>query len=200
MIPATGRLLEQISFLVEIDKLKQVFRKSKLIDGTRYENDAEHSWHLMAMALILVEHANEPGLDLLRVMQMLLVHDLVEIDAGDTFAYDVKGNQEKQEREEAAARRLFGILPEDQAAFVYALWQEFETRETAEAKFAAALDRLQPLLHNFLTGGESWQTYGITLDRALERNRHIASGSETLWKLAEKLLEEAVAKGLMRKE
>ncbi|WP_409342955.1 HD domain-containing protein [Paenibacillus sp. MBLB4367] len=191
------RLLSQLSFIVEIDKLKTILRKSLIMDGSRLENDAEHTWHLAMMALILNEHANDKSLDILRVLKMLLIHDIVEIDAGDTFAYDVKGNEDKAERENAAAERIFGLLPADQKAECLLLWQEFEVRQTSEAKYAAALDRLQPLLHNYHTQGYSWKKHGITSDMVLARNKHIASGSEELWAFAQELIQSAVAKGYL---
>lgn len=134
-----NRLEKQIGFIVEVDRLKTILRQSSITDGSRRENDAEHSWHLAVMAVLLREYAEESRLDLLKVIKMLLVHDLVEIDAGDTFAYDEEGHKDKAEREEAAAERLFSLLPEDQRDEIYELWREFEDRRTPEAKFAAAL-------------------------------------------------------------
>lgn len=142
---------------MEIDKLKTVLRKTFLIDKSRLENTAEHSWHISLMAVVLLEHANDPTLDLNRIIRMLLLHDLVEIDAGDTFAYDAKGYQDKEEREQAAANRLFGLLPEDSQEEWMTLWREFEDGVTPEAKYAAALDRLHPVIHNHYTGGVSWK-------------------------------------------
>ena len=179
------------------DKLKQVLRQTWHLDESRRENDAEHSWHLAVMAMLLLEHAKEPGLDLLRVLKMVLVHDIVEIDAGDTFAYDEVGALDKDEREQAAARRIFNILPEDQAAELRALWDEFEARQTAEARYAAALDRLQPLLHNYHTRGKAWRQHGVTSAQVLARNCHVAEGSPALWEFAEGLIRDAVAKGYL---
>ena len=191
------RLEQQIAFILEIDHLKSVLRRSYLLSEDRHENSAEHSWHLSVMALVLAEYANAE-VDMLRVLKMLLVHDVVEIDSGDTYVYDAAGNDTKAERENAAARRIFGLLPEDQAAELSALWQEFEARQTPEAKFAAALDRLMPLLHNYHTQGRSWQEHGITESQVLRLNRHIADGSETLWNYAEALIQEAAKSGHLK--
>ncbi len=191
------RLEKQIAFIAEIDRLKRVFRQTYLTDGSRKENDAEHSWHLAVMALILLEHAGRPAPDVLRTVAMVLIHDIVEIDAGDTFCYDDAGGKDRESRERRAADRLFAILPPDQAAEFRSLWEEFEARRTPEARFAAALDRLQPLLHNYITGGKSWQEHGVTAERVIERNRHIAEGSETLWGYAESLIADAVKKGYL---
>lgn len=192
----TQRLNQQIAFLLEIDKLKSVLRRSYLLNETRKENSAEHSWHLSMMALVLAEHASA-GIDTLRVLKMLLVHDIVEIDSGDTYIYDVAGNETKAVREQEAAQRIFGLLPKDQSAELQALWQEFEARETLEAKFAAALDRLMPLLHNYHTQGRSWREHGITKEQVLRLNRHIAADSQSLWDYAEALINDAAAKGYL---
>ncbi|HEY0829042.1 MAG TPA: HD domain-containing protein [Bacilli bacterium] len=192
-----SRLIKQIEFIVEIDKLKNILRKTKLIDGSRYENDAEHTWHLTIMAVILLEHANAKELNLLKIIKMLLIHDIVEIDAGDTFAYDTKGRETKRDREEKAAERIFGILPQDQRADCLELWNEFEAKETHESKYAAALDRLQPMLFNFHNKGETWQLHGVTKDMVLSFNQHIGEGSDKLWEFAKELIEEAVVKGYL---
>ena len=190
-----ARLEQQIRFLIEVDKLKEVFRQTVLLNSRRSENDAEHSWHLCLAVLVLAEHANEPGLDVLRVLKMLLIHDLVEIDAGDTFAYDVARLAGQHEREAIAAERIFGLLPTDQAAEFRALWDEFEARETIEARFAAACDRFQPMLLNVHTEGSAWQRHGVTSDRVIARNRHIADGAIAVWEYAAGMIEEAVAAG-----
>ncbi len=195
----TERLVRQIAFILEIDRLKSILRRSYLLSDPRHENSAEHSWHLAVMAMILAEHANSE-VNPLRVLQMLLVHDIVEIDSGDTYIYDAAGNDTKAERENEAARRIFGLLPGDQQAEMTALWQEFEARETPEAKFAAALDRLMPLLHNFHTEGRSWREHDISQKQVLRLNSHMADGSETLWDYAEALITEATAKGYLREE
>lgn len=194
-----SRLAKQVEFIVEIDKLKQVYRRTWLTDKSRRENDAEHSWHLGVMAVLLLEHARQPPLDLLRVLKMLLVHDLVEIDAGDTFVYDAAGAVDKRARETVAADRVFGLLPPDQAAELRAIWEEFEARQTPEAKYAAALDRFQPMLHNYRTQGKAWQEHGITADQVLAANRHMAEGSPALWEYAETFVADAVARGYLSK-
>ena len=191
------RISKQIEFIVEIDKIKHVFRKTLLMNGSRHENDAEHSWHLAVMAILLSEYSNANELDVLRVLKMVLVHDIVEIDAGDTFCYDEKGALDKREREERAADRIFNILPDDQAREVRVLWEEFEECETAEAKFANSLDRFQPLLHNYRTCGRSWKKHGITKDKVLGRNRPIEKGSRQLWAYVEEMIESAVDKGYL---
>jgi putative hydrolases of HD superfamily len=191
------RLAKQIAFILEIDRAKQVLRRSLLLDQSRRENDAEHSWHLAIMALLLAEYAATEILDLFRVVNMVLIHDLVEIDAGDIFIYDAALRVEKEERERRAAHRIFGILPEDLAEEMRALWEEFEARETAEARFAAALDRLQPLLHNYHTQGYTWRQHGITHDQVLTVNRPIAEGAPALWDYAKGLIEDAVSKGYL---
>jgi len=192
-----SRLAKQVEFIVEIDKLKQVYRRTWLTDTSRQENDAEHSWHLGMMAILLLEHAQQPHLDLLRVLKMVLIHDLVEIDAGDTFVYDDAGAMDKAERENAAADRIFGLLPADQAAELRTIWEEFEARQTPEAKYAAALDRFQPMLHNYRTQGKAWQEHGITADQVIARNQHIAEGSPALWDYAKEFVADAVAKGYL---
>lgn len=191
------RLQKQIEFIVEIDKIKHILRKTLLMDGTRHENDAEHSWHLGVMAILLSEYSNKKDLDVLRVLKMVLVHDIVEIDAGDTFCYDEKRYLDKREREEKAADRIFGILPDDQAREIRDLWEEFEECETPEARFANALDRFQPLLHNYITRGRSWKEHGITRDRVINRNKPIQEGSRQLWAYVEKLVEDSVDKGYL---
>ena len=190
------RLETQLGFVLEVEQLKQVFRQTVLIGDRRPENDAEHSWHLSLMAILLVEHAAEE-VDLMKVLEMLLIHDVVEIDAGDTFAYDEVGNRDKDEREQQAADRLFGLLPEDQATAYRALWDEFEARQSPEARYAAALDRLQPLLLNFHTEGAAWQKHGIKKAQVMARNEHIGEGAPALWAYAQKLIDQAVAKGYM---
>jgi putative hydrolase of HD superfamily len=191
-----ARLDAQIRFVVEIDKVKHVLRQTDLMDGSRRENDAEHSWHLAVMALLLAEHA-AGDVDPARVVRMVLIHDLVEIDAGDTFCYDEEGAKDKAEREQAAADRIFAMLPDDQAADFRALWDEFEARETPDAKFAASLDRLQPLLHNYHTQGAAWRRHGIVRSQVVSRNRHIAEGAPALWEYARRLIDDAVAKGYL---
>ena len=190
------RLQQQIGFILEIDRLKSVLRRTYLVHNPRHENSAEHSWHLAMMALLLAEHATAP-VNLLRVLKMLLVHDIVEIDAGDTYCYDAAGSEGKAAREQDAARRIFGLLPVDQQAEMHDLWQEFEARQTPEAKFSTALDRLMPLLHNFHTQGRSWREHGITSAQVLEHNRHIGEGSQALWQSVEAMIKEAVSQGYL---
>ncbi len=190
-----ARLVRQIGFIAECDRLKEVFRQTINTRSRRAENDAEHSWHLCLAVIVLAEHARVPGLDVLRVLKMLIVHDLVEIDAGDTFAYDTAAMADQHARESIAADRIFGLLPPDQTAAFRALWDEFEARATPEAKFAAAVDRFQPMLLNCLTQGAAWNRHGVTADRVIARNRHIDDGCPELWRYAEQMLAACVAAG-----
>jgi putative hydrolase of HD superfamily len=189
------RLAQQIRFIIEVDRLKEIFRQTVLINSRRAENDAEHSWHLCLIVITLAEHANWPQLNVLRVLQMLILHDLVEIDAGDTFAYDTLAMAGQHDREAVAADRIFGLLPADQALEFRALWDEFEARQTPEAKFAAAVDRFQPMLLNCRTEGAAWRKHGITRDRVIARNSYIAEGSAALWDYAARMIEQTVADG-----
>lgn len=193
------KLEQQLEFIVEVDKLKTIYRQTLLMDQSRYENDAEHSWHLALMALLLSEYASDKDLDLLKVVKMVLIHDIVEIDAGDTFCYDDQGYQDKSEREEKAADRIFGLLPNEQAEELKAVWREFEEMKTPEAKFAASLDRFQPLLHNYRTQGAAWQKHGVTSDKVINRNQHIQNGAPLLWKYAKNIIDESVQKGYLSK-
>lgn len=192
----TSRLQQQMRFLIEIDKAKNVLRQSLISDGSRRENDAEHSWHLAVMAVVLAEYADEP-VDLSRVIKMLLIHDLVEIDAGDTFVYDEAAQDSKLERERKAAERIFGLLPPDQKEELRSLWEEFEGGHTAEARFAAALDRLHPMILNHCTQGGTWKRHGIPKSRVIARNRWIEEASAALWRYAQSLVDDAVAKGYL---
>jgi putative hydrolases of HD superfamily len=194
-----ARLARQIEFIAECDKLKEVFRQTINTQSRRPENDAEHSWHLCLCVIVLAEHANTPGLDVLRVLKMVIVHDLVEIDAGDTFAYDVAAMANQHEREAVAANRIFGLLPSDQAREFRALWDEFEEKQTPEARFATAVDRFQPMLLNCRSQGDAWNRHGVTHDRVIARNRHIADGCSELWRYAEKMLQEIVDAGHLAK-
>lgn len=189
-----SRLAQQLRFLLEIDQLKEIRRQNYTLVGRRQETDAEHAWHVTIMAVLLAEHANTP-VDLLRVVKMLLIHDLVEIDAGDTFAYDTAGAATQHEREARAADRLFPLLPPDQAAEYRALWDEFEARTTAEAKYAHAMDRVLPIFLNSATEGAAWRKHGVTADRVHARNRHAAEGCAALWAEAEQEIARAVAAG-----
>jgi len=189
------RLNQQIGFIVEIDKLKQIFRQTLLLADQRRENDAEHSWHLTLMAVLLAEYAAAEDLDILRVVKMLLVHDLVEIDAGDTFAYDAEAHRDKEEREVRAAERIFNLLPSDQAREVRRLWDEFEARQTPEARYAAALDRLQPVLLNLHGGGGGWRLHGITKAQVIAYNQHMEEAA--LWEYVRQKVDEAVEQGIL---
>lgn len=191
------RLEQQLKFILEIDKLKHILRQTILLDGSRQENDAEHSWHLAVMACLLAEYAKE-NIHLAKVMKMVLIHDLVEIDAGDTYCYDEVGYLDKADREEKAAKRIFSLLPQDQAKEFLGLWEEFEEGKSPEACFAVVLDRLQPLLHNYHTQGKSWQEHGVTSDKVLVRVGKIKNGSETLWNYAKEIIEDAVKKGYLK--
>lgn len=192
------RLRQQIDFILEIDRLKEITRRTYLASGNRRENTAEHSWHLAMLVMVLAEYAAEP-IDVGHTMKLVLVHDIVEIDAGDTFAYDTDGNNSKSKRETAAADRIFGLLPLDQAQSMRALWDEFEARATPEARFANVVDRLMPMLHNFYTDGKGWSEHGVTIDRVVERNQTIvAEGSPALWDFVEHLLKVAIAKGYLK--
>jgi putative hydrolase of HD superfamily len=194
---ALSRLERQIAFIVELDKLKQVLRQTRLMDGSRRENDAEHCWHVALMAVVLAEHAGA-GIDVLRVLKMLLIHDVVEIDAGDTFLYAAVDAAAVAERETRAAERIFGLLPPDQAGELRALWEEFEARRSAEAKFARALDRLEPLLQNHRNGGGTWREHGVTVEQVLAKKRIVADGSAALWAFAVELINDSLARGYLR--
>ncbi|NHJ14384.1 MAG: HD domain-containing protein [Candidatus Thorarchaeota archaeon] len=191
------RFAKQMSFIVEIDKLKKIVRQSALTDGSRQENDSEHSWHIAIMAILLSEYANEPQLDLLKVLKMLLIHDLVEIYAGDTFAYDKEALDHKEDREREAAQRIFRLLPDNQYEDYLSVWSEFEECSTPEAQFASALDALQPLILSFHNKGWSWKKHGVTKQQVLDKKRSIRSGSEALWNYASELIEKASLEGFL---
>jgi putative hydrolase of HD superfamily len=193
------RFKKQIEFVLEVDKLKHVLRQTVLLDRSRRENSTEHSWHIALMVMLFAEYSQEKNIDLLQVMKMLLVHDLVEIDAGDTYCYDDEGRQDQSERETAAAARIFGLLPDDQAAELKALWNEFERRQTPESKFANALDRVQPLLHNYFTDGLTWQANNIKSSQVYNRMRPVKDGAPELWEYVGTLIEDAVEKGFLAK-
>ena len=189
------RLEKQMAFIREIDKEKQIFRQSYVTDGTRKENDAEHAWHMAIMTFLLSEYANE-DIDVLKTIRMILIHDIVEIDAGDTYAYDDSAKATQREREERAADRLFGMLPEDQAVELRALWEEFEAAETKEARFARTMDNVQPLLLNDATGGKAWEEHDVPLSKIMKRNERTAKGSETLWEYSrDSLIKKNVEEG-----
>jgi len=191
------KLEKQLRFVIEIDKVKAIFRKSRLFDGSRFENDAEHSWTICIMAVLLKEYANFP-VDLEKVLPMLLIHDIVEIDAGDTFFYSEERN-DAYTSERKAAERIFGLLDEDQKNYFIGIWQEFEERKTNEAKFAAVFDRLEPLLQNYILEGFTWKKYNITYEMILEKNLHIRDASEELWQFVLSMLKKAVEKGYLNK-
>lgn len=188
------RLKQQLEFIIEIDKVKNIFRQTLLADGNRRENDAEHSWHIALMAVLLQEYLEEP-VDVKRVMQMVLIHDLVEIDAGDTYAYDAEGAKSKRVREEAAADRIFGMLPNDQEVEFRALWEEFEAYETPDAQYAHLLDNFQPMLLNHVAQGVSWKTHGVYKDQIYKRNERIEEISKDIWEYMQELIEENIQKG-----
>jgi putative hydrolase of HD superfamily len=192
------RLEKQLALLIELDQLKSVLRRTRVKSADRrLENSGEHSWHVALMAVLMQEHANAP-VDIARVMKMLLIHDVVEIDAGDTFVYDVAASKEQEEKELKAAERLFGMLPSDQGDELFALWKEFEAAHSDDAKYAKALDRLIPMLLNYHNDGQSWKEHGVTREQALTINKRIEFGSVTLWDKAKELIEEATEKGWLK--
>jgi putative hydrolase of HD superfamily len=191
-----GRLADQLAFLVEVDALKSVVRRNHLADGSRRENTAEHSWTLALMAAVLAEHADEP-VDVGRVMRMVVIHDIVEVDAGDTYIYDDAGLATKADREAAAAERLFGLLPAGQGTEFRALWEEFEAGASPDARFARALDRFAGFLLNHESGGLTWREHGVTADRVADRMRAVGDGSSALLAEGRRRLDDAVARGLL---
>lgn len=192
------RLDQQLKFTAEIDKMTSILRRTMLIDKSRRENDAEHSWHIAVMALLFEEYVSEP-VDIGHVVKMCVVHDLIEIYAGDTFAYDVEGNKSKAEREEKAADRLFALLPEEQGAYIRALWEEFDGMETADSKYAACLDRIQPFFHNTLTEGHTWVESGTTDRAAVEKRMSIVKEfMPKVYPWVEKNIDNAVVKGWLK--
>ena len=192
------RLEQQIEFIVEIDKLKEITRQTYVSAGDRKENDAEHAWHFAMMAVLLSEYANEE-IDVLKVVKMALLHDLVEIDAGDTYLYDEEGAKTKAAREEKAADRLFHMLQEDQGQEFYALWREFEDKQTPEARFAASLDRLQPILLNDATDGKAWEEHGITEEQVRKQNDHVKKGSKQIWEYLQQVFDKNIEKGKIQR-
>jgi putative hydrolases of HD superfamily len=191
------RLKKQIAFLMELDKLKQVVRRSYICGGERRENTAEHSWHEALVVLLLAEYSNQT-IDPVRAMKMMLVHDVVEIDAGDSFIYDTVALASQEAREKAAADRIFAILPEDQASEIRGLWEEFEAQQTPESRFAKAADRLMPMLHNYHSQGKSWNEHQVNREMVLDVNSRIAAGSTALWEYARQLVDDACAQGFLR--
>ena len=194
MTAENERLQKQIAFIKEIDKVKNIFRQTYLADGTRKENDAEHSWHIALMAVLLKEYVSE-DVDVAKVMTMVLIHDLVEIDAGDTYAYDSEGAKSKREREVKAADRIFGILPADQGMYFRELWEEFEAYETPDAKYAHLLDNFQPLLLNDASGGRSWNEHGVHKSQIYKRNEKVQETSQEIWNTIQEVVESHIAKG-----
>ena len=194
----TKNLLQQISFIKEIDKLKYIQRKTKLFNSDRHENDAEHSWHLAMMTIVLAEHSDKP-IDVLKVVKMVLIHDIVEIDAGDTFIYDTVKNHTNTDEELLAAKRIFGLLPEEQAKEFIAIWQEFEDGQTDQAKFAKTMDRFEPLLQNTSNNGGTWTEFDVPYQKVYDKKVAIKDGSATIWDYAENLINESVAKGILKK-
>jgi putative hydrolase of HD superfamily len=197
-VAPTKRWTQQLAFLAELDKLKEVMRRNRLANGTRYENTAEHSWHLGVMAMVLREYAPSGDVDPWKAMAMALFHDVVEIDAGDTFCYDVAGHEDKAEREQAAATRLFGLLPQDQTTEFHALWEEFEAGRTGTAQYARALDRLNPFMLNFLSKGGSWAEHGITDRQVFGRMAEVKTALPAAWPLVEAVVAEATANGWIK--
>ncbi len=190
------RLDEQIAFILEIDKLKTVDRRTVLTDASRFENSSEHSWHIAVMAALMQEHSADP-VDVRRVIEMLLVHDVVEVDAGDTYAYDPAGNASKAGREQAAADRIFGLLPPDQCRYFRSLWDEFEEMGTPESRYANALDRLQAALLNFHSGGIAWRQHGIKVSQVLDRMQPVKTGAPGLWPVVESIVRQAAEEGYL---
>lgn len=188
------RMKQQIAFLMEIDKVKNIFRQTYLADGKRKENDAEHSWHLAIAAFLLKEYVAE-DVDVMKVMIMVLIHDLVEIDAGDTYAYDAEGAKTKRAREVAAADRIFGMLPEDQGGYFRELWDEFEAYESDDSKFAHLLDNFQPLLLNHESNGKSWTEHHVKKSQIYKRNEKIEETSPEVWERMKQIVEEHIALG-----
>lgn len=192
----TDNLLKQVAFIKEIDKLKYIQRKTKLFNSDRHENDAEHSWHLAMMTIVLAEHSDKP----IDVLKMVLIHDIVEIDAGDTFMYDTQKNHTNTDEELIAAKRIFGLLPTEQAEEFIAIWQEFEEGLTDEAKFAKSMDRFEPLLQNTSNNGGTWIEFNVPYEKVYDKKKAIKNGSATIWNYAENLINESVEKGILKKQ
>ena len=195
----TDNLLKQISFIKEIDKLKYIQRKTKLFNSDRNENDAEHSWHLAMMTIVLAEHS-DVAIDVLKVLKMVLIHDIVEIDAGDVFIYDTQKNHTNTDEELLAAKRIFGLLPKEQAKEFIAIWEEFEAGITDEAKFAKSMDRFEPLLQNASNNGGTWTEFNVDYQKVYDKKKAIKNGSSSIWEYAENLINESVDKGILIKK
>jgi len=194
----TDDLLKQVAFIREIDKLKYIQRKTRLFNSDRHENDAEHSWHLAMMTIVLAGHSNQP-IDVLKVLKMVLIHDIVEIDAGDTFIYDSTKSHTNTDEETVAANRIFGLLPSEQAEELINIWKEFEDGATEEAKFARSMDRFEPLLQNTSNNGGTWAEFNVPYQKVYEKKKVIENGSASIWKYAENLINESVEKGILKK-
>lgn len=192
------RLEKQIKFLLEVDKMKSIFRQTMLLNQSRTENDAEHSWHFALMSMILYEYVDNSKVNLFRVLKMALVHDLIEIYAGDTYAYDTVANLDVKEREEKAADKLFSLLPEDQAKEIRELWEEFDERETYDAKYASAIDALQPFLNNYYTQGKTWQINNAKSSQVYKRQERIKNEIPELWPFVDNLIKDAIEKGYLK--
>lgn len=195
---STEDLVKQVDFIKEIDKLKYIQRKTKLFNSNRQENDAEHSWHLAMMTIVLAGHSDVP-IDVLKVLKMVLIHDIVEIDAGDTFIYDSQKNHTNTIEELIAAKRIFGLLPKEQANEFIAIWEEFEEGLTNEAKFARAMDRFEPLLQNTSNNGGTWVEFDVNYQKVYEKKKAIKNGSATIWSYAENLINQSVESGILKK-
>lgn len=191
-------LLKQVAFIKEIDKLKYIQRKTRLFNSDRHENDAEHSWHLAMMSIVLAGHSDKP-IDVLKVVKMVLIHDIVEIDAGDTFLYDATKKHSNTDEELVAAKRIFGLLPDEQAEELIAIWKEFEDGITDEAKFAKSMDRFEPLLQNTSNNGGTWAEFNVPYQKVYDKKKAIKDGSATIWAYAENLINESVEKGILKK-
>ncbi len=191
------RLKKQINFMLELDKMKNIYRQTYVLHENRKENDAEHSWHLAILAFLLAEYASVP-IDVTRVMKMVLVHDVVEIDAGDTYCYDEAGNKTKAEREEKSAQRIFGLLPDDQKEEFYSLWREFEDNQTNDSKFAAVLDKMQPVILNYTQNGISWKEHGVYKEQVEQRCLSSSEASDKLAELIQSIIDDAASKGFLK--
>jgi len=196
----TDKLLGQLHFLSEADKMKNIFRQTMLVDRSRQENDAEHSWHLALTALTLFEYCEIKGVDINRVIKMALLHDLVEIYAGDTFAYDAQGNESKEEREKESADKLFSLLPDEQAIEFRSLWEEFDLMQTPDAIYASAIDRLQSLHNIHLSGGYTWEKHGVSADKIYKRMSPVKIALPKLWEFVELTINEGIEKGYIKPE
>lgn len=192
-------ILQQVAFIHEIDKIKYILRNTCLFNSERNENDAEHSWHLCVMAMVFAAHANEP-VDMLKVLKMLLIHDVVEIDSGDIFLFDTAISHTNTAAEQKAAERIFGLLPAAQAAEFTAVWEEFEAGETIEARYARAMDRIEPLLQNVSNGGGTWKKHQVSYEKVVQKLQVISRGSESLWNFAKALIDDSLEKGILQKE